>query len=311
MNGESYEILVLGAACLDMKVRAKTLAIEPGHSNPGQIRWSWGGVARNIAENLTRLGAHTRLITAVGDDEAGRELLNQAHRIGIDTEGSLVVTGQETAAYVGVYHVDERLWVAFDDMAIIEALTPGYLYRHRRFFKQADMVCADANLSVRALETLFRLAQEYDVPIVVDPTTALLASKLRPYLAQITAITPNRQEAEALLQEPLPDDEALLYGARSLVKMGVELAIVTLGAAGLAYATSEESGRLPTFEAAIVDPIGAGDALTAALAYGLMEELAPTEAVRLGLAAAAQTIICQETVCPTLNLETLYERLVV
>jgi pseudouridine kinase len=311
MNGEGYEVLVLGAAGLDMKVRSGTLAIEPGQSNPGQIRWGWGGVARNIAENLTRLGAHTRLVTAVGADESGRELLAQAHRLGIDTEGTLVVEGQETAAYVGVYHVDERLWVAFDDMAIIAALTPGHLYRHRRFFKQTDMICTDANLSERALETLFRLAQEYDVPIVVDPTTALLAPKLRPYLAQLTAITPNRQEAEALLQEPLPDDEALLYGARALARMGVELAIVTLGADGLVYATPEESGRLPAFEAEVIDPIGAGDALTAAIAYGLMEDLPPTEAVRLGLAAAAQTIICQETVCPTLNLETLYDRLVV
>ncbi|MGC9357068.1 MAG: carbohydrate kinase family protein, partial [Anaerolineae bacterium] len=91
----------------------------------------------------------------------------------------------------------------------------------------------------------------------------------------------------------------------------VELAIITLGAEGLVYATTEESGRLPAFEAEVVDRVGAGDALTAAVAYGLMEGFDHLEAVRLGLAAAAQTIICKETVCPYLSLEILYDRLIV
>ncbi len=311
MSNEGHEVLVLGAAALDMKVQAKTLAIEPRLSNPGVVRWSWGGVARNIAENLARLGAHPRLITAVGDDNAGQALVAQLHGVGINTEGTLVLPEQESAAYVGLHHLDGRLWVAFDDMEIIEAVTPGHLYRHRRFFKGTDMICIDANLSRHTLDTLFRLAQEYDVPVVADPTTPLLAPRLRPFLGELTAITPSRAEAEALLERSLPDAEALLEGARALVKLGVELAIITLGAEGLAYATPEESGRLPAFETEVVDPIGAGDALTAAVAFALMEELPSTEAVRLGLAAAAQTIICHETVCPYLDLEMLYDRLIV
>ncbi len=60
----------------------------------------------------------------------------------------------------------------------------------------------------------------------------------------------------------------------------------------------------------VVDVTGAGDALTAAVAYGLLEGMSPEETVRLGTAAAAQTIACHETVCPDLSLELLYERLV-
>ncbi len=67
--------------------------------------------------------------------------------------------------------------------------------------------------------------------------------------------------------------------------------------------------RVPAFKVDVVDPTGAGDTLTAAVAYGLLEGVAG-EAVRLGMAAATQTITCRDTVCTDLNAEVLYDRLV-
>ncbi len=309
-NGE-HQVLVIGAAGLDMKIQGRAVAIEPGQSNPATIRCGWGGVARNIAENLARLGADVQLITAVGDDAWGEQLLAQLRQLGIGIEGALVLPGRDTGAYAGIYHLSERLWTAFDDMQIIREITPSHLNQYRRLFRDADMVCIDANLSARALETVFRLAESYEIPVCADPTTPMLASRLHPFLNQLALLTPDRREAEALLGEPLNNADAILQGARKLAHAGVDLAIITQGAEGLSYATSKESGRLPAFQSSVIDPVGAGDALTAAVAYGLLEDLPASEAVRLGLAAAAQTIICKETVCPSLNLETLYEQLIV
>jgi pseudouridine kinase len=309
-DGYRHRALVIGAAGLDLKVRPRSATVEFGRSNPGEIRWRWGGVARNIAENLARLGTDVELITAVGDDWWGRTLLGRLHDLGIGTEGCLVVEGQPTSSYVAFYDQARELQVAFDAMGIVEAVTPGHLNRLRRLVREADIICIDANLSPNALRTLFRLAKQYEVPVCVDPTTALLAAKLQPYLSAITAITPGKDEAEALLGTPLADDDAIRAGARSLVQEGVGLAAIMLGAEGLCYATSEESGRIAAFPAGVVDPSGAGDALTAAVAYGLLEGLSPEEAVRLGMAAAAQTVMCQDNVCPYLSPELLYERLV-
>jgi len=52
-------------------------------------------------------------------------------------------------------------------------------------------------------------------------------------------------------------------------------------------------------------------ALTAAVIFGLLHNLSIAEAVRLGTSAAALTLECRETVCPTLSLEQLYDRLVI
>ncbi len=87
--------------------------------------------------------------------------------------------------------------------------------------------------------------------------------------------------------------------------------MVTLGEQGLAYATSDESGHLPAIRTQVVDRTGAGDALTAGVIFGLLNDLEPVEAVRLGLSAATLTLKSTETVCPDLSLEKLYDQLVV
>jgi pseudouridine kinase len=310
MEYSDYRVLVVGAAGLDMKVRPQEATISLGQSNPGEIRWGWGGVARNIAENLSRLGAEVHLVTAVGKDKWGADLLQQLVELGVDISDCIISDANPTASYVALYQASAQMWVAFDDMSVVRQITPGYVYRIRRLVRETDMICIDANIIPSSLKTLMRLANTYDVPVCADPTTTLLAHRLIPHLSQLSLITPNKSEAEALLNTRLDTEQAISESARNLVKAGVDLAIITLGAEGLYYATSAESGRLPAFQVNVVDPTGAGDALTAAVAYGLLSGVSPGESVRLGMAAAAQTLTCKQTVCPTLSLEDLYERLV-
>jgi pseudouridine kinase len=68
---------------------------------------------------------------------------------------------------------------------------------------------------------------------------------------------------------------------------------------------------VPAIDCEIVDLTGAGDALTAAVVFGLLNHLPVDEAVRLGTSAAALTLQCRETVCPSLSLERLYDTLVI
>ncbi len=310
MNYGEHRVLAVGAAGLDMKVQPRETTVSLGQSNPGEIFWGWGGVARNIAENLARLGAEVHLVTAVGNDRWGRDLLQQLIELGVDTSDSIISDVNSTASYVALYQVNAQMWVAFDDMMVISQITPGYMYRLRRLVRETDMICIDANITPSTMRTLMRLAREYDVPVCADPTTVLLAHRLKPHLSQLALITPNKSEAEALLGTPLDTGRAISDGARKLVSAGVDLAIITLGAEGLYYATSEESGRLPAIPVTVVDPTGVGDALTAAVAYGLLGGIPPGDAVRLGMAAASQTLTCKQAVCPTLSLGGLYERLV-
>jgi pseudouridine kinase len=196
-------------------------------------------------------------------------------------------------------------------MAVLEAVSPRYLHDRRRLIAEAAMVVVDANLTPAALDTLFGITFKNGVRVCADPTSPRLATRLRPYVSQLALTTPNAAEAEALSGLSVDDDEDALRVARYLVSLGVGLAVITLGEHGLAYATSEESGRLPAIRAEVVDPTGAGDALTAGVIFGLLNDLEPVEAVRLGLSAATLTLRCTDTVCSDLSLEKLYSQLVV
>jgi pseudouridine kinase len=303
-------VLVIGAASLDLKGHASG-ELYHGASSPGLVRQSVGGVARNVAENLARLGVNVSLMTALGDDSTGELVLRQAAEAGIDTSQVLTVPGGRTGAYLAVLDSTGALHAAVDDMAVLEAISPRYLHDRRKLIAEAAMVVVDANLTPAALDTLFGITFRNGVRVCADPTSPRLAARLRPHVSQLALTTPNAAEAVALSGLSVDDDEDALRVARYLVSLGVGLAVITLGERGLAYATSEESGRLPAIRAEIADPTGAGDALTAGVIFGLLNDLEPVEAVRLGLSAATLTLRCTDTVCSDLSLEKLYSQLVV
>ncbi|HQY23988.1 MAG TPA: PfkB family carbohydrate kinase, partial [Thermoflexales bacterium] len=93
------KVLVIGSANLDVKGRLLGPPIA-GSSNASEIRTSHGGVARNVAENLARLGAPVTLLTAVGDDSVGDDLLRHADEIGIDISRALRVPGESSGIYL-------------------------------------------------------------------------------------------------------------------------------------------------------------------------------------------------------------------
>lgn len=173
------------------------------------------------------------------------------------------------------------------------------------------MVVLDANVPPRAMATIFNLAERYKVPVCADPTSAVLAERLRPFLPRLYMVTPNVPEAEVLCGTHITHRESAIRAARKLVRKGVQIAIITRAERGVCYASTESSGHVPALQTDIVDLTGAGDALTAGVVFGLLNDFSLDEAVRLGVSAAALTLRSRETVSPELSLERLYDQLVI
>ncbi|MGD8554233.1 MAG: carbohydrate kinase family protein [Anaerolineales bacterium] len=303
-------VLVIGASGTDVVGRAET-SLQAGTSTPGQVRVSHGGVARNVAENLARLGMETILITAVGEDAPGRQLLHQVSQSGVNVEYALAAEGFQSGSYVAVLDEAGNLHLALDDMRVIDAITSQHLRECQPLFQQAAAVVLDANLPPKTLNTAVSLAGRAKVPIAADPTSVALAPRLAPHLEKLWLVTPNEAEAEALCPHPVPhaDREIALDAARHLVSEGVDIAIITMAEYGVGYATTEVSGHVPAMLTTIVDPTGAGDALTAAVVFALLNDIPVDEAVRLGVSAAYLTLRTPGSVFPDLSLEVLYDQL--
>jgi pseudouridine kinase len=304
------EVVVVGAACLDVKGRPLG-DIVAGTSNPGVVQISVGGGARNVAENLARLGTPTALLSVVCQDDFGRTIMRQTEQAGVDTDHMLISCEQHSAAYMALQSAERTLLVALDDTTAIHALTPDYISDHASLLEQARMVVIDANVPLESAEMLLAICGAAGVPVALEPVAYAPALRYRPLAGAFYLMTPNGVEAQALTGMPVADMAQGALAAKQLVAAGVQIAIITLGQAGQVYATPEASGYVPAIESDIVDPTGAGDALTAAVVYALLNDIPVDEAVRLGVSAASLTLASSDTVRQDLSLESLYAQLVI
>lgn len=310
MPETDWRVVVIGGACLDIKGRWAEPPMH-GTSTAGNLTMSVGGVARNIAENLARLGADTTLIAAVGNDEFGRLIIHQTEEAGVDTNPVLIVEDDHSAAYLALLDHEGLLHSALDDNKCARALTPDYISEHLPIITDADLVVIDANLARATADLIFATCAEHNIPVCFEPVAYGLAGRYRDRLNGLYLVTPNEREAEALTGMQVTTPAEATAAAKELVRLGVEIAIIALAREGLVYATADEHGHIPTLIREVTDATGAGDALVAAVIFGLMSELPLDEAMRLGASAAALTIASPDTVRRDLSLESLYAQLLI
>jgi len=303
-------VVAIGSAGLDIVGRAAE-PLHMGTSNPAALRMSPGGVARNVAENLARLGTEVYLISAVGDDPEGRLVLAQTADAGVQIDTVLTVAGVRTGAYLAVLDEQGNLHLAMDDMRIVESVTPEHLRACRSLIENASVVFVDGNLSPRSLALVISLARKAGVPVAADPTSVSLAPRFADLLGDLWLFMPNEAEAGGLAPHPQAHTDRVrsLDIAHHLVAQGVGAAVITMAEFGVAFASPEVSGLVPSVQTEIVDPTGAGDALTAAVLFARLHDMPLDEAVRLGASAAALTLRTTGSVVPNLSLELLYDQL--
>lgn len=304
-------VLVIGSS-VEAVIGRTAGQLPPDSRQFGQIHRAVSGVARNIAENLARLEIKTVLLSAAADDDGGQRLIAHSAAAGIDCRHVLRISGAQSASTIILCHDDDpEDVITIEDLSIMDYLDSDYLLEHEWLFKRAALIAIDATLSEDALDTLFELAARYDVRVCADPTSPLLAGKLLKYIQNLYLIVPNASETAPLfaLEAPAAERESATDIAQRLVSMGADVAVVTLGEGGLAYADSSGGGYIRAIQTEVVDAAGAGDAFSGAVIFGILNQVPIDEAMRLGLTAASLTLASTATVLPDLNQELLYDGL--
>jgi pseudouridine kinase len=298
-------VVVVGGANTDV-VGASTGVLLARDSNPGSIRTSAGGVGRNVAENLARLGVGVDLVTAFGDDDAGMALMASCRWRGIGVADSLLVDGMPGAHYLAILDEHRDMAVAVNDMRVLDRLTPDALAEPERtaLLLSADLVVADANLSAEALEWLAAVAR---APIVLEPVSSAKAARAAGILSRLAAVTPNAMEAAVLLGHEVVGLRGAERAARELVDLGVGAAFVTCGAEGTAWAGSDGAGVTAPQRVNVVNASGAGDAFCAGVAYALVARADARTAALFGTAMASLALADEETVSRSVTLAAALE----
>lgn len=289
-------VAVCGGANMDIGARSFA-PLRGKDSNPGCVEVSLGGVGRNIAHNLSLLGVDVCLLTALGEDVYTERIERSCEELGIDLSHALRVKGGKTSTYVFIGDERGDMALAVSDMTICEELTSEYFASQLSLLNGAAMVVADANLPQ---SSLLYLAEHCTAPLIVDPVSVSKAEKLVPILDRIHTLKPNKIEAERLSGISIRDEQSLFAAADALLARGVQRVFISLGEQGILAAEGGEKYWQKICPAQMKNATGAGDALTAALAWSQIKGKSLAESARLGSAAAVIAVEGEQTINPAL-----------
>ena len=296
-NGRRPRAAVVGGVNIDIGGTARAPLVM-GDSNPGAVRFSLGGVGRNIAHNLSLLGVDVRLLTALGEDLWADRIEGSCALLGIDLTGSLIVPGSSTSTYLYLAGPEGDMALAVSDMDIYERLTPAALEPKLPWLRDAQVLVLDANLPA---ETIAWLCGRVTVPIFADAVSAAKAGRLKDVLGKLHTLKPNRLEAELLSGVAIHDEQSLFRAADALLETGLKRVFISLGADGVLAADADTRLRLPTARGEHVNTTGCGDAFLAALVWSQLRGLDLKDSARAGVAAAGIAMSDTETVSPRMS----------
>jgi pseudouridine kinase len=295
-------VACIGGAHIDRHGVLKAPLI-PGTSNPGNVTTDFGGVARNVAENLARLGRSVTMVSRVGDDENGAAVVARLHSLGIDT--SLVsVAERATASYTAILEPNGELVLGLADMDLYDEMVPGAPDMPLDFARLRDHALwfADTNLPAETIAWL--LDQAGTIPVAVDAVSVVKARRLRGVLPRISILFANLAQAVSIADVESIGDAA--QAARALHMLGARAGVVTAGAAGIAVWTGDDVRTMAALPAVPRNVTGAGDALIAGTLFGVTEPWSLFDAARVGLAAAAITVESGSTTAAHLTADLMF-----
>lgn len=303
LNGHKY-ILVFGASVVDMFGFCSS-SYKTCDSIPGKIKISFGGVSRNIAENMARVGVKTKFISIIGDDEIGRSMLTHSLKIGYDMRNSLILEGQSTPTYMAVLDQSGEMVSAVADLDSISAMTTEFIDSKSVMFENSEYTFLDAD-DPKILEYLLCKFQG-KTKFILDPISSTKAEKVKHLIKYFHTIKPNRIEAEVLSGIKINTKEDLDKVGDYFLNLGLTNIFISLDADGIYYANKFERGTLKAKDVMVKNVTGAGDSFVAGLGYGYINKLSIKEIVKISMAMAIATISHEETIHPEMGHELIEE----
>lgn len=300
---EAYRIVVVGGNNVDITATSLTPLVY-GDSNPGNIRTGLGGVGRNIAENLTRLGQQVKLLTVFGDDEYSALATTHAEKIGIDISDSLVIDSAASCIYVCINNPDGEMSVAVNDMQLCNHLTPAFLAERLDILNTADAIVLDANIPEESIDFI---AQHCHAPIFADAVSSKKVARLHRCLPLLTGLKANQIEMELLTGMTITHEHDMVAAANMLHQMGVELVLITLGSRGAFASDGNSQGFERPFTRRPNNTTGCGDAFLAAAVLGFLSGTDVQDILRRGLAAASICSLSELAVSEQMSMDAIAE----
>ncbi len=258
---------------------------------PEHLSFSTGGDMLNAAMNLRKLDARVAIAGTLGGDDAGKMLLSQIDRYGLDRESVHVLDDVPTPVTIALCEPGgERHFIhrrGANDHFDGAQLTAERLAQAQILYIGSAMGLK--MLEGEALRRLFARAHAAGTVTIMDAASSRdgrWLEKVEAALPETDVFFPSFIEANKITGLGDPEAQAAFF-----VERGVKLAGVKLGAEGCVI---DEGGRIIRVKAIPhenpIDMTGAGDAFIAGFMKGLLLGFSALRAAQLGCAIAHESI---------------------
>lgn len=245
-----------------------------------------GGKAGNRAYLGALFGLHSELLGRVGDDDLATQALAPVQKAGVDISGVSHAADCGTAVSMITVRPDAKKQIVLAPNANDcwdETAADAMAERIARVSLPACLT-VDYEVPAWVVRRAVECARRRQVTVLLDPSFPdRVEHSLLPHLL---AITPNVEEAQALLDRSLEGKSAIVAAAREFAAQGVGVACIKLANGGCVVVADGKAWLVPPGDIAPIDTTGAGDAFTGVLAIALLEGRGPLEAALWAVAAA-------------------------
>lgn len=281
--------LIIGASNLDIFASTQTELIK-SESLPGSIHLGFGGVGRNICENLAHLNVECIFVSLLGDDVISDSLYNYMEKLDVNMNYVRRVSGYPMSMYMAILDANYDMQYAINDMKLAEQFTINDIDVISHSDYDQSLVILDTNLDDSIISHVFEKYR--DQRIAVDCISANKARKLVEHLSSISYLKCNIYEAQSLLEQEIITEQDKLNACLKLVNLGVEQVIITDGEKDIVYNDGLEIKKYHiTPLTKIVNATGAGDAFFSGYLLGVLEGKDNQLALKYGCDAAKITLL--------------------
>lgn len=299
------KIYVIGGANIDLYVRNnKELVLRD--SNPALMELGFGGVGRNIAENLIKHNEDVEFVSIFADDYFGSILYEDCLKKGLKLNYSLKKKDFNTSMYLAILDKENDLYLGMSDMRIIESLTIKDLEKLKNAINDDDYLVVDTNLNE---EMITFILNEFKGIKVSDAISANKVHRLKNNLNRIDILKLNLIEAETLSEMKLVSRNDMISALKHFDDLDCKDVIITVKDG--AYLLRDHKMYYYTHNAyieSLKNATGAGDSFLGAYIHMHHSNSSIEKAVGYALATSLLTIEDSQTV-GSFNQEDIFNKM--
>ena len=293
-------ITVFGAIFVDIKGYPYNVFIPKGR-NVGQITTTYGGVSRNVSEDLGNIELKPTFVSMVDDTPTGKDIIARLNKHGVNT--SYIHSRKDcTGTWLAVFNERGDVEAAISRRPDLTGILETLETQGDEIFKNADSIALEIDIEEQILNKILELSEKHNRKLYALVSNMSIAIERREVLGRVACFVCNQQEASIFFSDNydyLEPEEMRKVLLEKVQTTHIKSMVVTMGEKGAVYASDDgESGYVEAIATNVVDTTGAGDAFFAGVVACLTYGKSLKESCIIASRLASSVISSTKAVCP-------------